>query len=667
MKTNHYYNLFAMVVFLLVLFQNERIFSQETYYVPNIIPKTIYSMDLDFDFQSGILTGQGKLEFKNDGKRAIHIIAFDYAINDHQLIQLRQDGSELKTLSNDGKKSLNNPVYFILDKPIDVNDSISLKVHFKRRLYTDINPDEFQHQNLIPRLWWDGIPKSEAYKIKLNKLPDYKIAVSGRYNKTSGYYENDNTKNFGFFFSKKCQVLEEKVNGVLVRVIYPENGLLVAELALQSAREVIPFYIELCGIYPYSFLNIIPGGSGIWGGYPFASGMVVIHGMQFFNKASERHWRWITAHEIGHQYWGEYVLDGDDPSWIWIALGIYADREFSQYIGLSDLRHRGWAEQYLQGIRKGYNTIFDLRPEEELELKFDRNNYVIHSKGFAFISALEMALGKETFQEAYKDALKDFGGKQMGYKEFQKICERQSGEKLDWFFDPWVRSNNYISVIIGDTKWEKKEETYFSTVSVYNEGDMIMPIPIYASFTDGSFQVKMSNRLSRKCLVEFKSSSPIVGATIDPSGYLANIVSPPEPRIEKVISDIQSLSYIGAGEKAYRVFRNACLLEKEDIGQHWYQLGMTLFDGGYYSQSEYAFRNASLYDQKENQFISYCWLGHLQDIQNNRSAAIASYKKALEIWDEDSYTNPQYNIKIDKNWVEERLVIPFSLGEPLKW
>ena len=420
-------------------------------------------------------------------------------------------------------------------------------------------------------------------------------------------------------------------------------------------------------MYPYSFLNILPGGPGVWGGYPFASGLVVIHGMQFFEEASERHWRWITAHEIGHQYWGEYVLDGDDPSWVWIALGIYADREFSRHTGLSDVRHRGWAEQYLQGVRKGYNTIFDLRPEEEAELDFDRNNYVIHAKGFSFISALEMAMGKDVFQDAYKDALVKFGGERMGYRGFQKLCEKHSGEKLDWFFEPWVRSNKYVSATIGDTKWEKEETVYNSTVSVYHDGEIIIPVAVYASFTDGSVQVKMSNRLSRKCLIEFESSSPITGATIDPSGFLANMINSPEPTIENVIADIQLLPYSGAGEKAYRVYRKANQVDEEALGKYWYKLGMTLFDGGYYAQSEYAFRNATKYDLKEDRFISYCWMGHLQDIRGKRTNAIASYTKALEIWDEDSYTHSQYNMRVDKSWVEERLETPFSLGEALSW
>ncbi|MCK5134140.1 MAG: hypothetical protein KAR19_00010 [Bacteroidales bacterium] len=666
MKSNHLRNSIAFVM-LLIFFPYVNVVSQGKYFVPSKIPKASYTLELDFDFQSGILEGQGSVAFCNEGKWPIEIIAFDYALNNYQLLRLKQGNRELDVFSPDGNAKLNNPVYFILDKPVLKGDSMKLEMEFKRRLFTDENPDEFDQQNLIPRLWWDGISISEAFNIKLNELPGYTVAVSGRQDPETGYYKNDNVLNFGFFFSKKCSVIEDVVEGVLVRVIYPENGKKVAEIALQTAREAIPYYIELLGMYPYSFLNILPGGPGVWGGYPFASGMVVIHGMQFFEKGSIRHWRWITAHEIGHEYWGEYVLDGDNPGWLWIAMGIYADREFSRYIGLSDWKHRGWAEQYLQGVKKGYNTTLEIRPSDEAEIDFDRNNYVIHAKGFSFISALELIMGKENFQSAYRATLESYGGDRLEYRDFQKICELHAGENLQWFFDPWVCSNKFLSATIGDTKSEKADDGYKSTVSVYHQGEIIMPVPVYAIFMDGSTQVKMTHRLSRKSILEFQSNSPLIGCTIDPGGYLANLSDPPQAQAEEIIKGIKMLSYTGNGEKVYRIYRKAQNLQPENIGEYWYKLGLALFDGGYFSESETAFRYAARYGPDEDRFINYCWLGHLQDFRGNRPDAIINYTKALEFWDNDSYTHSQYNMKVNKNWVEERLQSPFSLGKPLSW
>ena len=39
--------------------------------------------------------------------------------------------------------------------------------------------------------------------------------------------------------------------------------------------------------------------------------MTMIHSMGAFSDLPEAHWRWIVAHEIGHQYWLEHVMAKD--------------------------------------------------------------------------------------------------------------------------------------------------------------------------------------------------------------------------------------------------------------------------------------------------------------------------------------------------------------------
>lgn len=43
------------------------------------------------------------------------------------------------------------------------------------------------------------------------------------------------------------------------------------------------------------------------------------------------------------------------------------------------------------------------------------------------------------------------------------------------------------------------------------------------------------------------------------------------------------------------------------------------------------------------------------------------YKLGLCLFDGDSYSHSQYNMIVDKEWVENKLEIPFSLGETLSW
>ena len=652
---------------LVFAFTYSNIFAQIDYWVPANPPKSEYKVDLDINFENKIAEGHGSIRFLNTGKKPLTSIAIDYTISDYSLIEIIQDGITLDVYNPDNKLQVNTPVFFILDKAINAGEQAELQLSFKKLLFLDDDFELFETQNLIPTLWWDGIAFSNSYKVKISTDQNHTMAVSGRLNTATGYYENNYVNNFGFYFSKDDYVIEEEINGILVRVLYPANGKEVAELAMKTAKEAIPFYIELMGFYPYSFINIIPGGPGVWGGYPFASGMVVIHGMQFYDQGSERHWRWITAHEIGHEYWGEFVLDGDDPPFLWIALGIYADWKFSQHVGLSDSKHRNWADYYLGGVKKGYNTTMDIRPEEEATFDFDRNNYVIHAKGFSFISALEMVMGKETFGEAYIKTLEQYGGKRLDNRDFQEICEETSGENLDWFFDAWLRSNKYLSAFLGNTTSVMENGKYYSTAAVYHENDFFMPVPVYATFEDGSYQVKMTDRISRKTVVNFISDSKLTGAVIDPSGCLANLDEYQDPLPEDVILKINMLPYSGAGDKAYLVYRQAASSNKEEIADEWYRLGIALYDAGYLSQAKNSFYYALKYGPEEDSFINSVWLGHLNDLLGNRSTALEYYKNAMEAWDGGAYTHDQYSMTIDKSWVEQRLEEPFVQGKKLSW
>ena len=53
------------------------------------------------------------------------------------------------------------------------------------------------------------------------------------------------------------------------------------------------------------------------------------------------------------------------------------------------------------------------------------------------------------------------------------------------------------------------------------------------------------------------------------------------------------------------------------------------------------------------------WMGHLNDLQNNRTQAVEWYKKAMDTYPGFPAQHDNWNMKIDQNWIEERLKTPF--------
>jgi len=73
------------------------------------------------------------------------------------------------------------------------------------------------------------------------------------------------------------------------------------------------------------------------------------------------------------------------------------------------------------------------------------------------------------------------------------------------------------------------------------------------------------------------------------------------------------------------------------------------------------------YGSEKEAFISNVWLGHMYDLEGNRSEALEYYNKAMEAWGGKPYMHSQYNMTVDKSWVEQRLEAPFAREEKLTW
>jgi len=83
----------------------------------------------------------------------------------------------------------------------------------------------------------------------------------------------------------------------------------------------------------------------------------------------------------------------------------------------------------------------DVTAEQERAIKWDSNNVVEHGKSSAALNALESVIGQKTFDATYRRCLREYGGKQLSWRDFQRVAEQESCQDLGWFFEQWVRSS----------------------------------------------------------------------------------------------------------------------------------------------------------------------------------------------------------------------------------
>ncbi|HIE28386.1 TPA: hypothetical protein EYP66_13985 [Candidatus Poribacteria bacterium] len=631
---------------------------QRNFWIPVEPPRANYFIDVFLDESRNQIEGKETITFVNQTAKPIDKLALQWGLSRERNLVVSIGGEPVDISKMLAKVEANRPLLLELPESLLPGEEIELVIDFS----ASIGELRYGIRMLIewhPRLWWD-YPTHDDFEVKLSAPESYIVATSGRLDETSGTYRACGVKQFGIVAGQRLKLLEAMSGDVLVHTLYTERGRVCAQLLLETAVDVIDFYRSEFGFYPQPILSTVPGDDRPMGGFPFATNIVSIHGQEKFDEKPKDFWRWITAHEVGHQYWGEYVMEADNPGWLWIGLGIYADREYSRARGLNEELHQGFFNRYIKGIRDGTDTTVE-RPLEQLaKINFDHNNIVIHGKGFAIISALESVIGRDAFRRAYQRCLQTLEGRRLGARKFQKVCEEETGQDLEWFFSQWLRTNRYLSYQIAAVEKSHQANCHVTTVRVEQTGNLEMPIPVEACFEDGSHQCALTEPLLRMNELTFESDAPLVEVQLDPEKTLPLIDPPLTPNELEMSQMIQELPWTGSGERAVDVFKKACEYDMK-TADSWGKLGLTLYDGEYYEEALEAFRKVVEFEPKSIWgFAARVWQGHLLDLLDRRDEAVEQYRIAQEMEDVGTMRHDQYGLVINQEWVKVRLQTPFQ-------
>jgi hypothetical protein len=622
-------------------------------------PRARYVIDCQID-PGGTLKGTETVEFVNTTRQPLSRLAVAWSRQADPSFRIETGGRPVTMLDAAGDDNARSLVLVDFASPVQPGASVTLKVAFTRTFRLD-RAGRVILLAWHPRVWW-GRETHDDFSVKTSAPSGYVLGASAPLDPATGRYSARGVRSFGIVLAQGHEVMETKAGDVVVRAIHTKAGAECARLLLATAADAIQFYRNRFGFYPQQSFTIIPGGDAPVGGYPVATGIVVVHGQEKFDAKKPAFWKWITAHEIGHQYWLEHVLSADQGGgwgWLMIGLGIYADREYSRTRGLAE-QHREFFDEYIDAVRKGIDTTVDLTPEQMEAVTWDFNNIVTHGKGFCIISAFEVTLGRDAFDRIYRRCLHEYAGRPLGAPAFQVICEREIGGDLGWFFSQWVRSNRYLSYAVTGRSSEREGAEIVTSVSVKRLGTLAMPVPVVAEFPGGVRQVRFTDRRLATQTVTFRSAVPPSDVRIDPDGNLPMVVPPPEPSAAELSLRIARLSFGGSGDDALEIYPLA-IKAKLAGGSDWFRLGLMLYEGRHDEEALRAFQEASRLSSAL--FIAQTalvWQGHVLDLLGRRDEALRCYRSALDKGFVGPMRHDQWGMVLDRKWVEERLVTPFT-------
>ena len=369
------------------------------------------------------------------------------------------------------------------------------------------NPQEIGHgyEDKSKKLTKQG-RKKFSWHFKAPNVHDFMWAADPNY--AHDILTMENGTDLHFFYEKD---MEEK---------YLKNW---KDLQPKTA-ELMKFYSEHVGKYPYKQYSVIQGGDG---GMEYAMS-TLITGKRSFGSLFG-----VTAHEMAHT-WFQFLLATNESKHPWM------DEGFTSYISnkAEDEILKQNQDNPHAGSYRGYNSIVSRGYEESLSTHADRydTNWAYgtgsYSKGNIFLSQLEYVIGSENVAKGIKKYFEDFSFKHPTPNDIKRSMEKVSGIHLGWYLNEWTQTTHTIDY--GVKSINDKE------VTLERVGKMPMPMDVEVTYVDGSkemfnipLRMMRGSKPTKATLLEdwtwahptysFRTSKTVKSVQIDPSGYMADI------------------------------------------------------------------------------------------------------------------------------------------------
>jgi hypothetical protein len=337
-------------------------------------------------------------------------------------------------------------------------------------------------------------------------------------------------------------------NGATLHFLYKNNPKIIAnwKKAQLKTAQLMLFYNEIVGKYPYEQYSIIQGGDG---GMEYAMCTLILGEGTFEGLIG------VIAHEMGHS-WFQHILATNEGKHSWM------DEGFTSYI--EDLGMQAIGQRKEESLYAGgYNGYFSMVnsgkewPQVTHSDHFDENRtYSISSycKGELFLTQLEYLIGKDKVMKTLRRYFDEFKFKHPTPNDIKRTAERVSGAELDWYLTDWTQTTNTIDYGIKDVKLQNEE----TTIALERIGRMPMPIEIMVEYTNGSKELyyiplRMMYFIKENPYPNLKRTILPDWTWVNPN-YELNIMTPKDATIKKITIDPSNL--MADIKKENNVFEN---------------------------------------------------------------------------------------------------------------
>lgn len=265
-------------------------------------------------------------------------------------------------------------------------------------------------------------------------------------------------------------------DGTTLHFLYKDNDDIIEnwEKLQSKTAELLDFFNEHIGPYPYDQYSVIQGGDG---GMEYAMCTLITGEREFGSLVG------VTAHEMAHA-WFQHVLATDEAQHEWM------DEGFTSYISslaMNEVMDQN-RDNPLTGSYRGYLSLANSGFEQPQSTHADRYEYnraygtSAYSKGAVFLGQLGYLIGQENLKKTLNRYFDEWKFKHPTPNNFIRVAEKVSGAELSWYLNDWTRTTNQIDYGIKDVTVNDQN----TMITLERIGLTPMPIEVKVNYKGGS-------------------------------------------------------------------------------------------------------------------------------------------------------------------------------------
>ena len=238
---------------------------------------------------------------------------------------------------------------------------------------------------------------------------------------------------------------------------YVEKGFEAgAKKVFENTPEMVTYFSDLLGVaFPWQKYDQVVVRDFVSGAMENTTISIFLEEMNLDEReALDSEWDYIIAHELFHQWFGNYVTL---ESWSNLPLN-EAFADYSEYLWMehklgrdeADMYHLVAMENYLfEAETKQVDLIrFDYEDKEDM---FDRHSY---EKGGRVLHMLRKHLGDEAFFASLNHYLTRHAFSSVEIHDLRMAFEKVTGQDLNWFFNQWFLASGHPLL---DIHWDMSQ------------------------------------------------------------------------------------------------------------------------------------------------------------------------------------------------------------------